>query len=81
MAGKNKGGREAKKPKQDQNKNKRAKPLSTARESWIWPTFRGRVGPAGHAASRTRLRSRSNLARPYICLSIILKVTWNLTDR
>jgi hypothetical protein len=48
--------------------------VSTARENWIWiwPTFRDRVGPAGHAASRTRLRSRSNLARPYICLLIIL---------
>jgi len=33
MASKNKGGREAKKPKQDQNRNKRAKPRPPGRRS------------------------------------------------
>jgi hypothetical protein len=47
--------------------------LSTAAESWFWPTLRDRIDPfAGQAAWRMRLRSRSKLARPYICLLIIL---------
>src|SRR5580698_7911855 len=41
---------------------------------WLWPNCRD----LGQSASRTRLRSRSGFARPYICLLIILKVTWNL---
>ena len=47
--------------------------VSTAAESWIWPTFRDQAGPwLCHPARRIRLRSKSNPARPYICLLIIL---------
>jgi hypothetical protein len=42
--------------------------VSTPPENWIWPTFRD----GGRQLSRTRSRSRSKLARPYICLLIIL---------
>ena len=54
--------------------------VSATRENgiWIWPTFRDRTGPGAgdRHASRTRLRSRSNLARPYIWrLSILIRLT------
>jgi hypothetical protein len=42
--------------------------------NWIWPTFRDRCSSARARrqwASRTRFRSRSNPARPYICRLII----------
>jgi hypothetical protein len=46
-------------------------------QKWIWPTFRDRLDPCpgeagGQLARRTRLRSSSNPARPYICRLIIL---------
>ena len=49
---------------------------STLNWIWIWPTFRDRLDPCprlvGQLARRTRLRSSSNPARPYICRLIIL---------
>ena len=46
-----------------------------AMRKWLWPTFR-----EGQSASRTRLRSRSGFALPYICLLIILmRLTWPST--
>jgi hypothetical protein len=47
-----------------------------ARSKWLWPNCRDR----GQSASRTRLRSRSGFARPYICrLIILMRLTWPST--
>jgi hypothetical protein len=52
------------------------RPMSTAKLRWLWLNCRDR----GQSASRTRLRSRSGFARPYICLLIILmRLTWPST--
>ncbi|MFF1570810.1 helix-turn-helix domain-containing protein [Streptomyces sp. NPDC058293] len=62
--------------------------VSAAAESWFWITFRARA-TEGHrnrdherprAARRTRLRSRSKLARPNICrFSILILLLWPST--
>lgn len=43
-------------------------------KKWIWRNFRDYYGALSYPACMTRLRSRSKLARPYICLLSILKV-------
>ena len=55
----------------------RGRGCSTLNWIWIWPTFRDRLDPCprlggGQLAKRTRLRSSSKPARPYICRLIIL---------
>lgn len=53
--------------------------VSTARENWFWHGFRDLTGLV-QSVSRTRLRSRSGLARPNIWrLSILSRLTWPST--
>jgi hypothetical protein len=51
--------------------------VSIPAEYWFWHSFRD-LACLGQSVSRTRLRSRSGLARPNIWRLSILKVTWNL---